>query len=54
MTDFSLLNLENISNKVIFLIINLIFAIIIVIKDGKFHGDILMFILGVIIIGILF
>ena len=53
MTDFSLLNLVNISDKVIFFIVKLIFAIIIII-EGIYEKNILKLILVFILIGILF
>lgn len=52
MTDFSLLNLGNISDKVIFFIVNLIFAIIII--EGIYEKNILKLILVFILIGIVF
>ena len=53
MTDFSLLNLGNISDKVIFFIVKLIFAIIIII-EGIYEKNILKLILVFILIGIVF
>ena len=53
MTDFSLLNLVNISDKVIFFIVKLIFAIIIII-EGIYEKNILRLILVFILIGIVF